>query len=196
MWEVLLQTCSLNVGCNSLLYTFLCQNARPGCWCSPCDPLLFLTGNKARVATSCLSFLPSPHFPCLYSHDVLQLSLPNTSLAPLRWAVAAWCIATSASRWDSNLNVTQARWVQGELGCPLTLMLRGKFPAVCSLSLIALFFSGSERGPVWIITLKMEGRAALNNSILACPQRPAAGNDGLADWCFLVYTGGCFYQNY
>lgn len=110
------------------------------------------------------SFLPSPHFPCPLSPDVLQLSLPNPGRGPPRRSRVMYGPVRPRIGALTPLSHS-ARWVQGELGCPPTSSLGGGRGGVnylqrvfhmkqCPfLSLIALLSSDIEGRPVCITPL-------------------------------------------
>lgn len=73
--------------CNLLLCTYLGQKSLAGLlmfspWPSALPNRKLSESGHFLSDPVCLlqpSFLPSPHFPCPHSHDVLQLSLPDSS---------------------------------------------------------------------------------------------------------------------
>lgn len=108
---------------------------------SPWPFLLFLTGNEARVAASCLNLCAfGSHLSCLPFSSLLS-HLPHCPLAVLSptqhgllLGKLELCDALPhrASLWDSSPTVTRGQEGSGWASLPSHIMAVGKLPSVCS----------------------------------------------------------------
>lgn len=116
---------------------------------------------------------PSHHLSL--SHNVLQLSFPDTSLVPrgVNWRDVMYCY-NRGSLWDSNHTVTQGQVGSGWAQLASPILAGRNIRAWRSPSLIALFLSRSEGRPFDESLFERKGRVSLNCNILDSPNRHSA----------------------